>query len=405
MLTSLLNPCLVFAGTWTLVLFLHALGLFDLNQKSDVNLTVFILCTVMISLGMGIYTRRRPAVMPNRPRTQRFVWLIRILWIAFILETARQYLWYGTTPLQSAFGHGDVTYLDANMTFNVTHTLFIKENIGFLSCAYLVQYAFYRQKRFLLGYLFCVAWSFVLVSRAILIPIISISAIIYLSFEWRPARALSVAAVGAIFMIGAFGWLQEARYNTFNPHHTNIYGETASLPILEKGLGTFYLYTITPINNVQNAAQSGRYAFAKFEWQPFLQRIIPIHDLRDFLGFGQYAGDDNYNMELVDSRFNTITFWPAYLEMFGYMGTLIIVCGFIVGFWSVYGEFCKDPGRWLLPLVIMIRAILLGVFTTSFSDPATSIFFIIACVYPVMPRPNPASRGTFRHDLRDEEPR
>jgi oligosaccharide repeat unit polymerase len=380
-ISHFINPNVLFAITWSFVYILSLLRISYLIRSPEFYSGMYVVMVIAIIL----FTRSR--IRKNEKRElydsvealKRNRLLAKILWGLFIFETAREYLFFNSMPLFSAFRLGDeVTYIDANSKFSLAHIFFSKSITLFLSAFYLVRYFLFKKRKYFVYFSLTIVFSFIVLSRMQLLAIGFMSFILVLYFRKISTKHIIIGILVLGFVFFIFDKMYFLRNMNSDHFIKTKYIDRTFINSVINGSAGIYEYMVIPINNMLFNLENESFRFFEFRPMFFIDDIFP-----NKLYYSIFGETKIENKEIVLYKGHVVyTFLPSFFFAFGVYGTLFIVLCIGIFFNWVYTKFKLHPQKWFLVIIFLSLIIVLSIFSNSFVNPFYITLCIIAYLFP-----------------------
>lgn len=261
-LRNLTNPFFIYAISFTLVFLLYNLYWSNLQQKLTLELVIFLVSTILISLFLGLITKKE-ALYNSLHSSFQDTRLIRKkskrIFIIIFIGLYMQFAYEGTIPLLDIINN----QRDAYKTFGIpTVSLFALSAGTVISTVFFDFYLQSKNKWFLL-YSVVIIFSFLLMFNrgAILITFTQMLLVFFIRRRPKIRTTLSIIVL-SLMILFLFGWAgnlrenhSDANINLINSDYIISLGGASDSFIESNIPNEFfwpYLYITTPLANLQN---------------------------------------------------------------------------------------------------------------------------------------------------------
>ncbi|WP_298766053.1 O-antigen polymerase [uncultured Polaribacter sp.] len=358
------NPIVFFFVLWLFVLYLYSkqysLLLTDLN-----NLTIIYILLTGLSLLISYcfvrmlfthkFFEKKKVYDVNFGVTNFRLKKIFKIWLFFTLI---EVIYFKGLPLLSLIGIGSGRYTEWG----------IPSLHGFLNAMVITfsNYLFYfylkkKDKKYLYGFLVCILWPILLMTRQMFMSMIIMATIIYILTNKIKLAAMLKVVFCLCLVIYVFGWAGDLRSGS-SIAFINLVQPSSDYPTwLPSGFLWVYVYMVSPLNNLNFNIDI--FPNLHFDPSPLISSFFP-----SFLRKEIFPSSNQFNFQLVNENLNVSSMFPKYLDSFGYFGSLLFYffLGLFISF--VYFKFkSKNTSiKWLFILVIIFHNIILSVFVDFF---------------------------------------
>ena len=362
----ILNPALLYAALWSMLLFLYKIRLSDLLLPLSTESFLFFASSIIFFLvGYVFYVivTRKVIVSPkiNYPLYKEWIFskhisnVLNKLSIILIVGLSLETIYFQNIPLLSLLGIGkQIRYTEFG--FPGIHGLFNAILLVIVTILF-VRQLINPSKLNLLLIVIALSWPVLLVTRQLFITIAVQLLLLYILLKAVNIKSIVKIIVLVLTLIFVFGYIGDLRSSRLVI--IALAQPTIDYPdYLPSGLLWVYIYMVSPLNNVVN----------NINVTPYYAPIGTIGSLvpsfaRDY--FIQLLGFSPPEWELVNETLNVSSFHQKFLIDYGpfisvYMYSFISFFSFLV-----VNKASNDP-RYGLALIVILHAIIFSFFTDFF---------------------------------------
>lgn len=383
---SLAHPAVIYALVWATALVLLRLRLTPVLLPVSHRVLSLLLASVLSSIAMGVIAARTWP-MPVETSHARRVELdelgrwSRVILIIWIVGTVFEIIVGRGVPLQW-LAMGDRTRDYRNFGVSSLHGFLMAMYFATVTITAIEWWIGRRSRPWQL--LALLAWPLVMMNRAAIMWALLQAIAVYLlareRLRWRTVATLIVVLVASLWLFGAVGVAratpdvpQALRAETTGPF-------AAKLPI---GVLWAYVYVTSPINNVvygtEHLEPVGAVHFSVAALVPTVLRVRLFDSTKRF------------PLQMADPRFNTATWFAAFLADFGFFGAFAATTVLLMIAAAFY-SFARAGQIWaVLGYSACFQAVALSIFADSFTSLVCIAQLLLALAFRVRVR----SLGAF----------
>ncbi len=280
---------------------------------------------------------------------------LKYLFFAWVVLSAFELFSFGNLPLLSLFGVGK-TIAYNEYGFSGLHGLLNAIQLVLFDMA-LLFYIRGRSVKYLFYGVALIAWSAILVTRAIIVAsfIQGIMVGLLFSKSFRK-RFLLLGSVITFLVILVFGELGQIRAASGTPIEV-LAQQSGDYPdFLPTGFFWVYVYITNPLNNVNaNIESISALGFPYYSLLPLIPNVIK----------GALNIDD-LDLTLVDENLNVSSFFRQFIFDYGVYGTILVVL-ILYFIFSLVMKKSKNNERWAFILVVILYCTATSVFVNSYT--------------------------------------
>lgn len=250
----MLNIFYMYGLMWIIILIMYAFGWSDLLITLDPNLLTFLIFTIVVSLIVGYFLRKKLRFykLENNPHKSRL--LTYILLVFFAIDI----IYEGTIPLLAVLKGGsmyDVPFV------GIPWLHMIATGISFVYCLYLAYiYICFKQKTVILEYLSILSFFVLLFQRQNIIMIVLLSMLLFISsikfdLSWKSVGIVAGFIIAIMIVLFIFGVIGNVRYGIWGWNDSSMICEVAQIndkypDFLPKQYVWAYIYLVSPLANL-----------------------------------------------------------------------------------------------------------------------------------------------------------
>ncbi|MEZ1315607.1 O-antigen polymerase [Pseudomonas fluorescens] len=355
----MINPVLIYVGTWLFVLLLYLLGLTsNLVPVPVIGMFVIVLNLLGIGLIYMLLTGGR-ALRPVVCRDELYIAIVR-RFLKFCI-----FMWAIGTAVEIYVGRGFPLYWRYTGDVRLYTDFGIPSFHGVMNALYLqsLSMAAYlllklKQKRWLLLALILLSWPVAMLGRGILLSGLLQMTCVWLLLTRVTLRKFGMIIAGALAVVVVFGLIGDMR-QTENPF-AYIVNENAKeiFSTLPSGFLWFYVYLTAGLSNffynIDSVIPTWNFTYSMSNMLPSVVRSYLDLDPR------------NDMFEFVDANLNTSTIYAGSVSDFGPLGGFLTVS--LVQFVCCYIYIIAKQGRpWgLFAYTVAFQILIFSVFYDMF---------------------------------------
>lgn len=373
----MLNIFYMYGLMWIVILIMYAFGWSDLLISLDPRVLVFVLFTIVSSIGVGYLLRNKLKFykLKNNPHKKRtFTYLLLIFFVIDII-------YEGTIPLLAVL-QGDSMYDVPFVGIPWLHML--ATGISFVYCLYLVYiYICFKQKTVILEYFSILSFFVLLFQRQNIIMIVLLSMLLFISsikfdLSWKSVGIVAGFIIAIMIVLFVFGVIGNVRYGIWGWNDSSMICEVAQIndkyPIfLPKQYVWAYIYLVSPLANLNYNVIMGNVAV-----NPSIFEIIYSY-IPDFI-MAFIAQVDIIGNDLMSPSLIVCT---AFVTVFKYQGIIgmYLLYTYILGLTVIGVILCSKVKKLHITFVISLGYFFLFTFFTNpVVYPITAMMVIFAVV-------------------------
>lgn len=374
---DLRNPINLIVTCWLVALLYSAF--IDSGKSVFSNISIGIYLVYIGFTGLGIYTLKSShnAYVYEKSNISRF--LRRVCIILLLYQLIKETLYVGGIPLFSAIGIGlPVNYNDAQNSFGLTHTLFVKQNILFLYISHMIEIKGIKSKlKSKLRGFFLWIIPILLLARSILVLMLLLSLLNY--FFWNRLRWKHILILVILLLPVSYGFdrFVDIRNMTDTYYIENYLQEKSFLQRCSDGALSILNYAVNPTQNLLENISQGNFSIVPKD---------PSHYLRGFVGNSVFQWLKIETVDMEEIVFlrpgQTIAALAGLLYSFGYILTLGPLTLFALISRVIYTRAILRPEIGLPALLVLQLLALLSLFSLSLSDSTFFVLFGLTYVFP-----------------------
>jgi oligosaccharide repeat unit polymerase len=280
---------------------------------------------------------------------------LKYLFFAWIVLVAFELFSFGNLPFLSIVGVGEAIGYE-EYGFSGLHGLLNAMQLVLFDMA-LLFYIRGRSVKYLFYGLALIAWSVLLVSRAIIVASFIQGIMIGLLFSKSfRKRFLLLGSVITFLVILVFGVLGDIRSSSGTSIQALAQQSSDYPGFLPPGFFWVYVYITTPLNNINaNIGSMSALGFPYYSILPLIPNVIRaalnINDL---------------DVTLVDENLNVSSFFRQFIFDYGVYGTILVMT-ILYFMFSLVMKKSKNNEKWALILVVILYCTIISVFVNAYT--------------------------------------